>query len=35
MYHLIINANNKKDMISKEVYGHFSEHPGRCAYDGL
>lgn len=35
MNRLIINANNKKDKISKDIYGHFSEHLGRCIYEGL
>lgn len=32
-----INANidNKENKISKEIYGHFSEHLGRCIYEGL
>lgn len=35
MYRLIINTENKKDKINKEIYGHFSEHLGRCIYEGL
>ena len=35
MYRFIINANNKKGKINKEIYGHFSEHLGRCIYEGL
>ena len=30
-----INAANKKSRINKEIYGHFSEHLGRCIYEGL
>ena len=30
-----INAANKKSKIHKEIYGHFSEHLGRCIYEGL
>lgn len=32
-----INAdlNNKGGKISKQIYGHFSEHLGRCIYEGL
>lgn len=30
-----INAANRKNRINKEVYGHFSEHLGRCIYEGL
>jgi alpha-N-arabinofuranosidase len=32
---LIINANEKKSVINKNIYGHFSEHLGRCIYGGL
>ena len=32
---LFINENNKKGYISPEIYGHFSEHLGRCIYEGL
>ncbi|MDO4297125.1 MAG: alpha-L-arabinofuranosidase C-terminal domain-containing protein [Lachnospiraceae bacterium] len=31
----IINTENKKSKINKEIYGHFSEHLGRCIYEGL
>lgn len=31
----IINADLGKDRIHKEIYGHFSEHLGRCIYDGV
>ncbi len=31
----VINTLNKKSKISKEIYGHFSEHLGRCIYEGL
>ncbi|MBQ1312796.1 MAG: alpha-N-arabinofuranosidase [Blautia sp.] len=30
-----INAAHKKSRIHKEIYGHFSEHLGRCIYEGL
>ena len=30
-----INAADKKNRINKEIYGHFSEHLGRCIYEGL
>ena len=30
-----INAADKKGRINKEIYGHFSEHLGRCIYEGL
>ena len=32
---LVINTHNKKSKISKEIYGHFSEHLGRCIYEGI
>lgn len=32
---IIINADLGKDTISKNIYGHFSEHLGRCIYDGF
>ena len=31
----VINTENKKSKINKEIYGHFSEHLGRCIYEGL
>ena len=31
---LIINADLGKDKISRHIYGHFSEHLGRCIYGG-
>ncbi len=31
----IINTQNKKATIDKNIYGHFSEHLGRCIYEGL
>jgi alpha-N-arabinofuranosidase len=35
MAKLFVNAANKKGHINKEIYGHFSEHLGRCIYEGL
>ncbi|MCR5507410.1 MAG: alpha-N-arabinofuranosidase [Lachnospiraceae bacterium] len=35
MAKLIINENNEKGTIAPEIYGHFSEHLGRCIYGGL
>ena len=35
MSKLIINVHNKKSKINKEIYGHFSEHLGRCIYEGI
>lgn len=31
----LINPNHKVSRISKDIYGHFSEHLGRCIYDGI
>ena len=30
-----VNALDKRSHINKEIYGHFSEHLGRCIYDGI
>ena len=30
-----VNAGIRKNKINKEIYGHFSEHLGRCIYEGL
>ncbi len=35
MAKLVINENNKMGVIAPEIYGHFSEHLGRCIYGGL
>lgn len=35
MKKLIINENKKLSKINEEIYGHFSEHLGRCIYEGL
>ncbi len=35
MAKLVINNENKKSKINEEIYGHFSEHLGRCIYEGL
>jgi alpha-N-arabinofuranosidase len=32
---LVIITNNQGPVISKDIYGHFSEHLGRCIYGGL
>lgn len=32
---LIINADRSRDTISRHIYGHFSEHLGRCIYGGF
>ena len=31
----LINPNQKIAKINKDIYGHFSEHLGRCIYDGI
>ncbi len=31
----LINPNEKKSVINKDIYGSFSEHLGRCIYEGL
>lgn len=35
MAKLVINENKKEGVIAPEIYGHFSEHLGRCIYEGL
>ena len=35
MAKLVINADKQISKIEKEIYGHFSEHLGRCIYEGL
>ena len=35
MNKLVINPQNVKSKINKNIYGHFSEHLGRCIYDGI
>ena len=35
MAKLVINENRKLSRINKEIKGHFSEHLGRCIYEGL
>ena len=32
---LVINGLNKKSKINKELYGHLSEHLGRCLNEGI
>jgi alpha-N-arabinofuranosidase len=32
---LVIHADNGKETISRNIYGHFSEHLGRCIYGGF
>ena len=35
MARLVVNANKKLNKIHKEIQGHFSEHLGRCIYEGI
>lgn len=35
MAKMYINPKVEKGQISKEIYGHFSEHLGRCIYEGI
>lgn len=35
MARLYINTENKKGHINRELQGHFSEHLGRCIYEGI
>lgn len=35
MAKMILNADIKKGKINKNIYGHFSEHLGRCIYEGI
>ena len=32
---LVLNAVSGETNISRQIYGHFSEHLGRCIYDGI
>ena len=32
---IYVNANDPKITVSRNIYGHFSEHLGRCIYDGF
>ncbi|HHT35734.1 MAG TPA: alpha-N-arabinofuranosidase [Firmicutes bacterium] len=35
MTKIIINADIKRGKINRNIYGHFSEHLGRCIYEGI
>ena len=35
MARIIIDSQKKKSKISKHIYSHFSEHLGRCIYEGI
>ena len=32
---IVLNADKGKDIINKNIYGHFAEHLGHCIYDGF
>ena len=32
---LVIHADEGKEVINKDIYGHFAEHLGRCIYEGF
>ena len=32
---LVIHADQGKETINRNIYGHFSEHLGRCIYEGI
>ena len=34
-FKMLVNADDKTGHINKEIYGHFSEHLGRCIYNGI
>ena len=33
--HMTLNPGQSRGKINREIYGHFSEHLGRCIYEGL
>ena len=35
MAHLILDVDRKGAVIHRNIYGHFSEHLGRCIYEGI
>ncbi|MFS0874228.1 alpha-N-arabinofuranosidase [Paenibacillus xylanilyticus] len=35
MVDVILKANSEQGLINRNIYGHFSEHLGRCIYEGL
>ena len=35
MNHLVINTDQGRETISRNIYGHFAEHLGRCIYGGI
>ena len=35
MDYVVVNCNRDGKQISRDIYGHFSEHLGRCIYGGF
>ncbi len=35
MTQIVVNREKEKETVSRHIYGHFSEHLGRCIYEGL
>lgn len=35
MVNVILKTDSDKGLINRNIYGHFSEHLGRCIYEGL
>lgn len=35
MLKMVLNTDIKKGIINRNIYGHFSEHLGRCIYEGI
>ncbi len=35
MAHIVVNTKKSKGTINKNIYGQFSEHLGRCIYEGI
>lgn len=35
MIKIVLNGDIKKGKINRNIYGHFSEHLGRCIYEGF
>ena len=35
MFKIIVDTDVAQAVINKNIYGHFSEHLGRCIYEGI
>ena len=35
MDYVVVNCNRDGEKINRDIYGHFSEHLGRCIYGGF